>query len=67
MKREPSQGALMLVREMAMHGASRGEIVTHLRDGFGIANADGAIDAVFPPAPAPFDAYAIEKPEKKVA
>jgi len=67
MKREPSQGALMLVREMALHGASRGEIVTNLRDGFGIANADDAIDTVFPPARAPFDTYAIEKPEKKVA
>jgi hypothetical protein len=65
MEQRPSQGALMLVREMALFGVSRNEIAARLRDRFGIVDADEVVESAFEPVRRP--EHEAEKREKEIA
>ena len=68
MGREPSQGALMLAREMTMLGVSQDEIVACLRERFSIEGAEEVARRVTPQPQALTSAMTPlgASPEKKV-
>ena len=45
----PSQGVLLLVRQMAASGIGHGEITVRLRDDFGVQHAVEVVNSVFAP------------------